>query len=46
MGCVRPDYLPAYHRGHNLGESFYMAMPYLSWQGIVTGDPLCSLGKP
>ncbi len=47
MGCVRPDYLlPAYYQGHNLAESFYVAMPYLSWQGIVVGDPLCSLGKP
>jgi uncharacterized protein (TIGR03790 family) len=46
MGCVRPDYLlPAYYQGHNLAESFYVAMPYLSWQGIVVGDPLCSLGK-
>jgi uncharacterized protein (TIGR03790 family) len=47
MGCVRPDYLlPAYYQGHNLAESFYVAMPYLSWQGIVVGDPLCSLGRP
>lgn len=46
-GCVRPDYLlPAYYQGHNLAESYYVAMPYLSWQGIVIGDPLCSLGKP
>ncbi len=46
-GCVRPDYLlPAYYQGHNLAESFYVAMPYLSWQGVVVGDPLCSLGKP
>jgi uncharacterized protein (TIGR03790 family) len=45
--CVRPDYLlPAYYQGHNLAESFYLATPYLSWQGIVVGDPLCSLGKP
>jgi len=46
-GCVRPDYLlPAYYQGHNLAESFYLATPFLSWQGIVVGDPLCSLGKP
>lgn len=46
-GCVRPDYLlPAYYGGRNLAESFYLAMPYLSWQGVVLGDPLCSLGKP
>jgi hypothetical protein len=23
-----------------------MALPFLSWQSIVFGDPLCSLGKP
>jgi uncharacterized protein (TIGR03790 family) len=45
--CVRPDYLlPAYHQGRNLAESFYLAMPALSWQGVVLGDPLVSLGKP
>jgi uncharacterized protein (TIGR03790 family) len=47
MGCVRPDYLlPAYYRGRNLAESYYSGMPFLSWQGVVFGDPLCSLGKP
>ena len=47
IGCVRPDYLlPAYYQGHNLAESYYVAMPFLSWQGIVVGDPLCSIGKP
>jgi uncharacterized protein (TIGR03790 family) len=46
-GCVRPDYLlPAYFHGRNLAESYYVGMPFLSWQGIVVGDPLCSLGKP
>lgn len=46
-GCVRPEYvLPAYAQGRNLAESFYMALPFLSWQGVVFGDPLCSLGKP
>jgi uncharacterized protein (TIGR03790 family) len=46
-GCVRPDYLlPAYYQGRNLAESYYLALPYLSWQGVVLGDPLCSLGKP
>jgi uncharacterized protein (TIGR03790 family) len=46
-GCVRPEYaLPAYAEGRNLAESFYLAMPFLSWQGVVFGDPLCSLGKP
>lgn len=45
-GCVRPDYpLPAYYRGRNLAESFYSGMPFLSWQGVVFGDPLCSIGN-
>ncbi len=38
--------LPAYYRGRNLAESYYLAIPSLSWQNIVVGDPLCSLGKP
>jgi uncharacterized protein (TIGR03790 family) len=43
----RPDYLlPAYFTGRNLAESFYLSMPALSWQNIVIGDPLCSLGSP
>ncbi len=42
-----PDILlPAYYRGTNLAQSFYLAIPGLSWQNIVVGDPLCSLGKP
>jgi len=46
-GCVRPEYvLPAYAHGRNLAESYYVGMPFLSWQGVVLGDPLCSLGKP
>jgi uncharacterized protein (TIGR03790 family) len=46
-GCVRPEYLlPAYAQGRNLAESYYMALPFLSWQGVILGDPLCSLGKP
>jgi len=46
-GCARPDYvLPAYFEGRNLAESFYLGLPFVSWQGIVFGDPLCSLGKP
>lgn len=45
--CARPDYvLPAYFDGRNLAESFYMGLPFVSWMGIVLGDPLCSLGKP
>jgi uncharacterized protein (TIGR03790 family) len=40
---IRPDVLfPAYLAGFNLAESFYMAMPYLSWQTVVIGDPLCA----
>ncbi len=42
-----PDLLlPAYYKGRNLAESYYLAIPRLSWQNIVVGDPLCSLGKP
>jgi uncharacterized protein (TIGR03790 family) len=45
--CARPEYvLPAYFDGRNLAESFYMGLPYLSWMGVVLGDPLVSLGKP
>jgi uncharacterized protein (TIGR03790 family) len=43
----RPNILlPAYYHGRNLAESYYLAMPILSWMNIVIGDPLCSLGKP
>ncbi len=43
----RPDYLlPAYYVGRNLAESYYLSIPAVSWQNIVIGDPLCSLGKP
>ena len=43
----RPNYLlPAYYQGRNLAESYYLAIPALSWMNIVVGDPLCSLGKP
>jgi uncharacterized protein (TIGR03790 family) len=38
--------LPAYYKGRNLAESFYLSIRSLSWQNIVIGDPLCSLGKP
>jgi uncharacterized protein (TIGR03790 family) len=38
--------LPAYYKGRNLAESYYLAIRSLSWQNIVVGDPLCSLGKP
>ena len=40
---ARPDvYLPAYTDGYTLAESFYMALPYLSWQAVVIGDPLAA----
>ncbi len=40
---VRPDVLfPAYVSGFNLAESFYLAMPFLSWRTVVVGDPLCA----
>ncbi len=40
---IRPQILfPAYVAGFNLAESFYLAMPYLSWQTVVIGDPLCA----
>jgi len=34
---------PAYFGGRNLAESYYLAIPGLSWQNIVIGDPLCKL---
>jgi len=40
---IRPDILfPAYASGFNLAESFYLAMPSVSWQTVVVGDPLCA----
>ena len=43
----RPDLLfPAYLNGRNLAESYWLSTPALSWQNIVIGDPLCSLGPP
>ena len=42
-GTIRPDILfPAYVSGLNLIEAFYAAMPYLSWQTVIVGDPLCA----
>ncbi len=42
-GSIRPNILfPAYLSGLNLIESYYLAMPYLSWQTVVIGDPLCA----
>ena len=40
---IRPQILfPAYVSGFTLAESFYLAMPFLSWQTVVIGDPLCT----
>ena len=40
---IRPDILfPAYVSGMNLAEAFYLAMPFVSWQTVVIGDPLCA----
>ncbi len=40
---IRPQVLfPAYLAGFNLAEAYYLAMPYLSWQTVVIGDPLCA----
>ena len=42
-GAVRPDILfPAYVMGSNLAEAFYLAIPNLSWQTVVVGDPLAA----
>jgi uncharacterized protein (TIGR03790 family) len=39
--CARPQILfPAYVQGLNLVESFYLALPFVSWQSVVIGDPL------
>lgn len=44
-GTPRPQLLfPAYLGGRNLAESYYLAIPTLSWMNIVVGDPLVSLG--
>lgn len=43
QSAVRPEILfPAYFAGFNLVESFYLAIPHLSWQTLVIGDPLCA----
>jgi uncharacterized protein (TIGR03790 family) len=42
-GAIRPDILfPSYMAGFNLAEAFYSAMPSVSWQTVVVGDPLCA----
>lgn len=43
QSVVRPQILfSAYLAGFNLAEAFYLALPHLSWQGVVIGDPLCT----
>lgn len=43
----RPEYLfAAYYSGRTLAESFYLAMPAVSWMNVVVGDPLCRIGPP
>jgi Flp pilus assembly protein TadD len=43
FAAVRPEVLfPAYLSGFNLAEAFYLAVPTLSWQTVVIGDPLCA----
>jgi len=43
IGTIRPQILfPAYLEGFSLVEAFYLAMPHLSWQTVVIGDPLCA----
>lgn len=40
----RPEILfPAYLAGRTLAESFWAAIPAISWMNIVVGDPLCRL---
>jgi uncharacterized protein (TIGR03790 family) len=42
-GSIRPEILfPAYLAGFNLIEAFYLALPTVSWQTVVIGDPLCA----
>ena len=43
QSIVRPDILfSAYLAGFNVVESFYLALPHLSWQSVIIGDPLCA----
>lgn len=46
-GAFRPATLAeAWARGYTLAETFYLALPYLSWQGVVFGDPLARVVDP
>ena len=43
QSSLRPQILfPAYLKGFNLAEAFYLALPHLGWQSVVVGDPLCA----
>ncbi len=45
--CARPEILfPAYLAGYNLAEASYLSLPFLSWQTVVVGDPLCRIIAP
>src|SRR5262249_16827418 len=47
MATPRPHlFLPPYFKGRNLAVSYYLALRFLSWQNVVVGDPLCSVGPP
>lgn len=40
----RPEVLlSAYFNGRDLAQSYYLAIPSLSWMNVVIGDPLCRL---
>ena len=42
-GTLRPNILfPAYVKGLGLVDAFYSAIPFLSWQTVVFGDPFCA----
>ena len=46
FSLVRPYILfPLYFQGFPLAEAFYRALPFLSWQSVIVGDPLANLGK-
>jgi len=46
-GAFRPATLAeAWARGYTLAEAYYLALPYLSWQGVVFGDPLARAADP
>lgn len=45
--AVRPDILfPAYLAGLTLAEAYYLALPSLSWQTVIVGDPLARVAPP